>query len=98
MLAKRVKQVLVMAGVVAGGVAVWRGVQRWRLRQLEQASDPAAQATGLASMVGVSPVDPQPMTQIAGEGIDLDAVPAPSRRLDDVIGEPARAMSYPKPD
>ena len=29
-------------------------------------------ARGLASTVGVAPIDPQPITQLAGEGIDPD--------------------------
>ena len=82
-----------LAGAVIGGVAAWRAWQRYRLRSADQAGTDEARASGLAQTVGVAAIDPEPITQIAAEGIDLEARPAHPPRLDDVIGEDVRGRT-----
>jgi hypothetical protein len=84
------RKVLIAAGALlatALGVIAYR---RWR-RPL--AAAPAAAPFDLVILeadlvelpaMGLASVDPQPMTQIAGEGIDLDTTPGAS----ELPGEP----------
>ena len=82
-----------LAAAAIGGVVAWQAWQRWRLARADRASQAGDRASGLASTVGVAPIDPEPTTQIAGEGIDPDADPSAPPRLDDVIGAGVRGRA-----
>jgi hypothetical protein len=61
------KTLLVLLGVaVTSGAILARRMRR-------AGTDLAAAAREAARGAGIAEVDPEPMTQIAGEGIDLDA-------------------------
>jgi hypothetical protein len=70
------------AGLVGAGILV----ERWRQQRLlarARGDEDAAMGTMVvvdAEIVGISDVDPEPMTQISGEGIDPDVPVPPSAR------------------
>ena len=69
------RKILVGLGLVGLGVIAYRLVQRYRSRALEDLEHrtPGMANPEVATRMGISDVDPQPMTQISGEGIDRDA-------------------------
>lgn len=74
------------AGVVGSGILV----QRWRRNRLlaqsqgdvleDLGGDVTVVVIHDAEILGIADVDPQPMTQVAGEGIDPDVPVPPSTR------------------
>ena len=75
---KLATKLFAVAGLVGAGILV----ERWRQqRLLERARGDENAGMGAvvvmdAEIVGIAEVDPEPMTQISGEGIDPD-VPVP---------------------
>ncbi|HVV85289.1 MAG TPA: hypothetical protein VHE35_19640 [Kofleriaceae bacterium] len=91
------RRIVLGAGLVAGAVTAWWLWQRSRAAARAAAAaaaagadEPDARAEGLAQTVGVASVDPGPLTQVAADGIDLDADPSPPPRLDDVVDPAVR--------
>jgi hypothetical protein len=82
--------VLVGLCIAAGAAGVTVAIRAARARQLAAKGrhrfDPGEAAVNAAGGPGIAPIDPQPMTQIAGEGIDLDAPTGRLPRLDEVVG------------
>jgi hypothetical protein len=58
--------------VAAAGAAAAILISRRRARRAMAAADPVEYAGEMAMDVGIAPVDPEPMTQVTGEGIDPD--------------------------
>ena len=79
---KLITKLLAVAGLVGAGILV----ERWRQQRLlaHARGDENAVMGGLvvmdAEIVGIAEVDPEPMTQISGEGIDPDAPVPPATR------------------
>ena len=53
------------------GLAAAIAIVRWRRRA--RSAPAKARVRGAPGIAGIAEVDPEPMTQIAGEGIDRDA-------------------------
>jgi hypothetical protein len=80
-------QVLLGLAFTAGAAAIARAASRQRhaVSRPGKGGDPAS-TVAAASGVGIMPIDPESITQIAGEGIDLDAQVSRPAPLDEVVG------------
>jgi hypothetical protein len=88
---------LIASGAVAGGLVAGGLVLRGLLlRRRTQAAaihfDPADASAAVASHGGIMDIDPEPITQMAGEGIDPDQRTSRVQGLENIIehAPPAR--------
>jgi hypothetical protein len=79
-------KLLLGAAFATGAAAAIRAATRQRRAVTGAGRADPASTVAAASGVGIMPIDPEPITQIAGEGIDLDAQVARPAPLDEVIG------------
>jgi hypothetical protein len=78
---KLITKLSAAAGLVGAGILV----ERWRQQRLlarARGDENAAMGAVVvdAEIVGIAEVDPEPMTQISGEGIDPDVPVPPATR------------------
>jgi hypothetical protein len=79
---KLITKLFAITGLVGAGILV----ERWRRQRLvARARGDENAAMGVAvivdeALVGIAEVDPEPMTQISGEGIDPDVPTPPATR------------------
>ncbi len=79
------KSMLVASGLVVGGIALRALMLRRRTTLAHVSFDPADAAAAVATQGGIMDIDPEPVSQIAGEGIDLDAKTTRVHGLEEIL-------------
>ena len=65
-------RLLTILAIAAAGAGTAILISRRRARRAMRDAHPVEYAGEMAMDVGIAPVDPEPMTQVTGEGIDPD--------------------------
>jgi hypothetical protein len=82
----------VAGGLLAGGLVLRALLQRRRSHAAAIHFDPAEASAAVASRGGIMDIDPEPITQMAGEGIDPDQRTSRVQGLENILehAPPAR--------